>query len=182
MNPKKYKNLIQDLALIFLSILVTIILVKTGAIKDLTTSLKDFTALASLISGMFFVSVFTVAPTSVTLIELAKTSSPLLVAFFGGIGALLGDLLIFRFFRDSLSINLLDKLMGAKETWLTRLVKSKTFKLIGPLVGALIIISPFPDEIGLAMMGFCKVKTKTFIPLSFALNFIGILGIIYFLK
>lgn len=182
MNPKKYKNLTQDLALIFLSILVTIILVKTGVIKDLPDSLKDFAILASLISGMFFVSIFTVAPATVALIELAEISSPFSVALFGGIGALLGDLLIFRFFRDSLSVNLLDKLMGAEETWLTKLARLKIFKLLGPLIGALVIISPFPDEIGLAMMGFCKVKTKVFIPVSFALNFIGILGIIYFLK
>lgn len=181
MNLKKHKNTIRDLAIVFLSILLTILLVKTGAIKNLMDSLDGFAFLASFVSGIFFVSIFSVAPATVTLIELAKTSSPFLVAFFGGVGALLGDLIIFRFVRDSLSVSLVDRLMG-EDTWLTKMARYKFFRICGPFIGALIIISPFPDEIGLAMMGFCKVKTKIFIPLAFTLNFIGILGIIYFLK
>jgi len=43
------------------------------------------------------------------------------------------------------------------------------------LFGALVIASPLPDEIGLAMMGLSKVKTLLFIPISFSLNAFGIL-------
>jgi hypothetical protein len=39
----------------------------------------------------------------------------------------------------------------------------------------LIIASPFPDELGLMLMGLSKTNTKVFILLSFVLNFIGIL-------
>ncbi|MDP3800322.1 MAG: hypothetical protein Q8Q90_02755, partial [bacterium] len=44
-----------------------------------------------------------------------------------------------------------------------------------PFLGALIIASPFPDELGLVLMGLSKTNTKVFIPVSFGLNFIGIL-------
>jgi len=39
------------------------------------------------------------------------------------------------------------------------------------------VISPLPDELGLAMMGLSKMKTSLFIPISFILNSLGILAI-----
>jgi len=43
------------------------------------------------------------------------------------------------------------------------------------LVGGLIIVSPFPDEIGVSLLGFSKMRTSWFISLSFVFNFTGIL-------
>lgn len=44
-------------------------------------------------------------------------------------------------------------------------------------LGALVIASPLPDELGLMMLGFSKIKTSFFVPISFLLNFLGILVI-----
>ncbi|KKR47070.1 MAG: hypothetical protein UT80_C0011G0001, partial [Parcubacteria group bacterium GW2011_GWC1_40_13] len=60
--------------------------------------------------------------------------------------------------------------------------RPKLFKWLIPFIGALIIASPLPDEAGLAMMGLSKMKTSVFIPISFALNFLGILAIGLFAK
>ncbi|OGG78335.1 hypothetical protein A3A36_01445 [Candidatus Kaiserbacteria bacterium RIFCSPLOWO2_01_FULL_52_12b] len=60
--------------------------------------------------------------------------------------------------------------------------RPRLFKWLIPFVGALIIASPLPDEAGLAMMGLSKMKTSVFIPISFALNFLGILAIGIFAK
>lgn len=179
---KNKNNLIRDCGIIFLSIIVAVILVKTGTLKNLLAVAGDFKALASFLAGIFFVSVFTVAPASVTLVELAQSSSIVFVAFFGGLGALVGDLIIFRFLRDSFSKSLLEKIRFKEESWLKSISRIKIMRVLMPFVGALIIISPFPDEIGLMMMGLANVRTIIFIPMVFLFNFIGILFIVEIFK
>lgn len=175
MNNHKNNNLIRDLGIIFLSIIIAVVLAKTGILKSLFTSTQEWEILGSLLAGIFFVSVFTVAPAAVVLVEIAQANSVLLVAFFGGIGALIGDLLIFRFIKDNLSEDILYLMKRTKQERFIKIFHLKFFRWLVPFIGALIVASPLPDEIGLAMMGLSKMKTSFFIPVSFLLNFLGIL-------
>jgi len=93
-------NLVRDLGLIVLSILVAVILAKTGALESLITSTQEMRFMGSFIAGILFVSVFTVAPATIALGEIAQSNSVIAVALIGGLGALIGDLLIFRFVKD----------------------------------------------------------------------------------
>ena len=45
------------------------------------------------------------------------------------------------------------------------------------VIAAIIIASPLPDEIGAAIFGALKVKTKYFLVISYTLNFLGILTV-----
>ena len=98
--------------MIILSIVVAVILVKTGTLKSLLTSAQEWEILGSFLAGIFFVSVFTVAPAAVVLVQIAQANSILLVAIFGSLGALVGDLISFRFLRDSFSKSLLNYIAG----------------------------------------------------------------------
>ena len=51
------------------------------------------------------------------------------------------------------------------------------FRFMTPLLGVLIIASPLPDEIGLALLGFSRAKTFQILPIAFIMNFIGIYAI-----
>src|SRR3989304_3240061 len=104
---KHKNNLMKDIAIIALSVLIAIILVKTGILISILASSKGLELLGSFIAGIFF---------------------------------------RLRFFR-----------------WLIA------------FLGALVIASPLPDELGLMMMGFSKMRTLFFIPISFLLNSLGIL-------
>lgn len=165
----------RDLGIVVMSVIIAVILEKTGAIKGVLVGVEEYTILASFIAGIFFVSVFTVVPATVVIIEALELNPILEVAFFAALGALVGDLLIFRFLRDNFSHSLLDFIMNRKRHKFVLFFQKKIFRLLGPILGAIIIISPFPDEIGLMMMGFSGIKTKIFIPISFTFNFIGIL-------
>lgn len=167
----------RDLGIVFFSIIVAVLLAKTGALKEFLAMTAGTKYLSSFLAGIFFVSVFTVAPAAVVLVEAAQTNSILLVAFFGGLGALIGDLIIFRFVRDSLSESLADIFLHYQEHRIIKFLKSGPMRFLSPIIGALIVISPFPDEIGLALMGMTKMKTALFVPLAFTLNFLGILAI-----
>ncbi|MFA5392160.1 MAG: hypothetical protein WC306_00490 [Candidatus Paceibacterota bacterium] len=174
---KNDNNLIKDLVIIAFSIVIAILMVKTGALKDLLISTQEIKFIGSFIAGIFFVFIFSVAPATVVLAEIAQSNSIFLVAFFGGIGALAGDLIIFRFMKDRVAEDFLQFIRKTKFKKLISFFRLRFLKWLIPFIGALIIASPFPDELGLAMMGLSKMKTSLFIPLSFFLNFLGILAI-----
>src|SRR3989344_1259828 len=129
----------------------------------------------SFIAGILFVSVFTVAPATIALGEIAQSNSAITVAIIGGLGALIGDLIIFRFVRDRVSQHLFYLIKISKSERLFSIFKLRLFRWIIPFVGALIIASPLPDEIGVAMLGLSKIKNSYFILLSLLLNSAGIL-------
>ena len=168
-------HLMRDVGVVVISIAMAVILAKTGVLAELLANLQEWGWLGSLIAGMFFVSMFTAAPSGVALFEIAATHSAWEVAFFGGMGGLIGDLLIFRFVKGSLSEDVHWLFRNTKQKKFASLFLVKRFRWLMPVVGALIVASPFPDEIGLAMMGLSKMKMSVFIPISFALNFFGIL-------
>lgn len=173
-NEKKF--FLQDIAIIFLSVLVALILIKTDTIAKILTTTKELELFGSFIAGMFFTSIFTTAPAIVTLGELAQVNSIFLTALFGGLGAVIGDLIIFYFIRDRFGEHLMEL---AKHKGLVKrfkvLLKLKFFRWFTFLIGGLIIASPFPDELGIGLLGFSKMKMSYFIPLSFIFNSIGIL-------
>jgi len=178
MNRNNHRNnfLLQDIAIIVLSIFVAVILIKTEVLTKILISTQELKLLGSFIAGMFFTSVFTTAPAIATLGEIARANSVALTALFGAMGAVVGDIIIFRFVRDRLSEHLLElmKHQGVGKR-VKVLLKLKYFRWLTFLMGGLIIASPFPDELGISLLGFLKMRTWRFIPLSFAFNFIGIL-------
>jgi len=167
--------LAQDLSIIFFSVLIAIVLIKTQALSTILNGAVSLKILGSFVAGMFFTSVFTTVPAIVTLGQISSHNSLYLTALFGAIGAVVGDLIIFGFIRDRLSEHL-TVLMQHTSYWkrVKALFKLKYFRWLTFLLGGLIISSPFPDEIAISLLGFSKMKTSTFIPLSFIFNFIGI--------
>ncbi|OWK27181.1 MAG: hypothetical protein US76_00825 [Parcubacteria group bacterium GW2011_GWA2_38_13b] len=170
-------NLKRDLEIIIFSIIIAVILVQTEILKDLLISVQEWRFLGSLLAGIFFVSIFTVAPSAVILVEIMQSNPIWEVALFGGIGALIGDLLIFSFIKESLTEDIKLIINKNKYERLISIFHLKFFRWFVPFIGALVVASPLPDEIGLAMMGLSKMKTVIFIPISFILNFLGILVI-----
>lgn len=169
-------NLFRDLAIVLFSVLIAIIMSKAGIFKGLLGT-GAFGLLGSFIAGLFFTSVFTVAPSTVAFSEITHTEPLFYTVLLGGLGAMIGDLVIFRFIKDSLADDLSKLIKHSPMKRLASVFKLKFFRWFIAFLGALVIASPLPDEIGLAMMGLTKVKTAVFIPLSFALNSLGILVI-----
>ena len=61
-----------------------------------------------------------------------------------------------------------------KKRHIKKLFHSKYFNWMLPIIGAIIIASPFPDELGVSLIGLSKLSTGKFILLSYVLNSIGI--------
>jgi hypothetical protein len=176
MNKHK-NNLGKDAVIIAFSILIAVILVKTKVIISVLASSKELELLGSFIAGIFFTSIFTAAPATVVLAEIARANSVFWVALLGGLGAMVGDFIIFRFVKNRLSEDIMLLLEKSKSEKLLLIFRLRIFRWLAALVGALIVASPLPDELGLLLMGFSKMKTSFFAPISFLANSLGILVI-----
>jgi hypothetical protein len=168
-------NLFRDFGVVVLSIVVAIILVKTGALNSLLVSTEGLKLFGSFVAGVFFTSIFTTAPAMVALGEIARSNSLWGTALSGGCGAMLGDLVIFRFVKNSLATDFSFLVNHHYSRRLAVIFRMKFFRWFIAFLGALIIASPLPDELGLAMMGLTKIRVAVFLPISFALNTLGIL-------
>lgn len=187
----KHRNLI----LLFISVVVAYFILRYKPITSLIHGLSYFGYLASFVLGMLFTYALTAIPASVALYNLGESFNPFLIAFIGAFGSVISDYLIFRFVRDRLmtEIKLLRKEIDNLTHPISSLVfteelkiiiwrkisRSKTWKLLVPVIAGFIIASPLPDELGVAIFGAAKYDPKKFLLFSYCMNFIGILAISY---
>lgn len=168
-------HLLADIGIIIVSVLVAVMLARTNVLTNILTSTMELELLGTFIAGMFFTSLFTTAPAIATLGEMALVQPVLLTAFLGALGSVLGDLLIFRFVRDRVAADILELIQERGLVKRMRKVfRFKHFRWFTLFLGGLVIASPLPDELGIALLGFSKMKLKYFALLSFTFNFIGI--------
>lgn len=171
----KYKNL----TILFISILFAFFLSRYEPFHNLLLNLGTFGYIGAFIAGILFVSTFTVATGAIILLVLAEKLSPLEIGIIAGLGAVIGDFAIFRFVKDSLAQEVTSLYeQFDKEHHVRRVLHSKYFGWSIPVIGAIIIASPLPDEIGVSMMGISKMKTYQFLLISFILNATGIFLIV----
>lgn len=170
----KYKNT----ALLILSLIALFFLMDTEIAHSVIKSIGNFGYFGAFVTGIFFVSTFTVAPSSLVLFHLAEEFNPILIALYSGAGAVIGDLIIFSFLKDGVFEELRPFFRSFKGPYLDALARTPYFAWLVPVVGAIIIASPFPDEVGIALMGLSKIKTWQFVMLAFILNSTGIFLIV----
>lgn len=124
-------------------------------------------------------STFTIAPSTLILLTLAETLSPIEIGIIAGLGAVIGDVLIFHLVKDNLANEIEDIYYHIdKKGHVRGLLHTRYFSWMLPVTGALLIASPLPDELGVSMLGLSKMSTFKFVLLSFALNSVGIFLIV----
>lgn len=171
----KYKNL----TLFFASLIPAFFIGRYEPFRVLLLNLGDFGYIGAFLAGVLFVSTFTVSIGVVILFILVEDLLPLKIAIIAGLGAVVGDFIIFRFIKDNLTLEselIYDHIDGGHH--LQKILNSKYFSWTLPVIGAIIIASPFPDEMGVSLMGISKMKTYKFLILSFFLNSAGIFLIV----
>jgi hypothetical protein len=167
--------MIVDAGIVVASVLVALAIVESGIIIKMIALAQGFQIMGSFISGLFFTSAFTTAPAIVALGEIARVSPIVAVAFFGALGAVVGDLIIFTFIRGRVATHVTNLIRMKKSGLKTTLSHHAAFyKWFTFFVGGVILASPLPDELGIGLMGFTNVSMRIFVPVSFAFNFAGI--------
>jgi hypothetical protein len=164
-----------NLALLIVASIVAAFMLTFPQFSLMIGFLGEFGYLGAFLAGFLYAYSLTVPISVATLFLIAKHLNPTIIAVLGGIGAMTGDYLIFRFVRD--------RIIPETELLLKRFnvdissIAAKYPKLvsrIAPLIAGIIIASPLPDEVGIALLGSVKYEVKKFLILTFSLNSAGI--------
>jgi hypothetical protein len=170
----KYKNT----ALLIISLILFFFFAEHPLIKNTIAFIGNFGYLGAFFVGIMFVSIFTVAPAGVMLFYMADTLNPLGVALAAGAGGVVGDYLILKYLKDKVFYELKPVFMNHGGKPLRKLFKTPYFAWSVPIVGAIIIMSPFPDEVGLGLLGISKMKQWQLLGMLFLLDVAGIFLIV----
>lgn len=170
-----YKNTV----ILILSLILFLVFADSPIIKDTIDKIGDLGYGGAFIAGFFFVSIFTVAPAAVVIYDLATKLNPYEVAILAGAGGVVGDYLILRFLKNKVFKELTPLLKEAKGIRkISHLFRTPYFSWLIPIIGAALIASPMPDEVGVGMLGLSKIKNWQFLLITFILNAVGIFIIV----
>ncbi len=168
----KYKNIFILVCSIFLAVVL-------AQFNSFFNFLGKTGYLGALAGGLLFVSIFTAFPAGVLLVSVADNFPAIVVAFVAAFGAVVGDLIILKFVRNNVLENIRPVYEQLGGNYLTKIFHTKYFRWTLPVLGAFIIFLPFPDELGISLLGISKIKYNKFVFISFVLNFLGILIMLY---
>lgn len=171
------KHLLDDFIFVAVMVMLAVGLAEAGAVAYVIGAFSGAEVIAVFLAGLFFTSAFTTPISIVFLGNLAQSVPLPTLAVVGAVGAMLGDFVIFKFVRDRLQEDVRYVMSRGDHTRIRKVFHTKLVRQLVPFLGALVIASPLPDEIGIAMMGLSKMRTRLFLPISFIFNAIGILAI-----
>lgn len=135
-----------------------------GSVASINTTIYTFVA------GAMYSFSFTAGFAVLLFSNLAIPKESLFMfSLIAASGGLLADMLIFRFIKDVL----FNELGERTKKILAKATRKKMTKVLLSVVGAIIIASPFPDEIGLACMGLSKISFWKLVGLTFCLDALG---------
>lgn len=171
MKHWKYKNL----TFLLFSLVLAFFVLRNETLHSFLLHLGNLGYVGAFLAGILFVSTFTVATGAIILLVLSETLSPIEIGLVAGLGAVVGDFAIFRFVKDDLAreISLIYNQIDGNHHF-KKVLHTKYFSWTLPVIGAIIIASPLPDEAGVSLMGISKMKAYQFLLLSFVLNATGI--------
>lgn len=172
-------DLVKDVIFILIGAAIALILSRIGALDAIIAALGH-PAVASFVAGVFFTSAFTIAPSAVALSRIIASAPIHTVALWGALGALCGDLILFFFIKDRFAEDLRRSLRPSLAKHIFSSFHLGFMKWLSPILGALIIASPLPDELGLTLMGLSRVRLIVLVPISLAMNAFGIYALVWF--
>ena len=166
-------HLLKDTLIFLICVIITLSLVKSGMLDSFLANAHSWGLVGAFMAGIFFTSVFTLTASTILFVELLKANPLPEIAIVGALGAVVGDLVLFLFVKNRVSEDVDEMIMkaGMRPHYL---IKAEFLRWLNPILGAVIIASPFPDELGLALLGFSKTRTKALICISFVMNMVGI--------
>lgn len=171
------------LTAVLLSIILAYIMFKNQQFHSMVHSLHELNYLGVFIAGILGAFSFT-APLAVAFFLLAGSEVNILTAtIIGATGALIADMLIFEFVKFSLLHEIHSLAARQPVFWILSQFKRIPYALrkqISIIVACIVIASPFPDEIGIALLAvFTRIHEKAFALVTFILDATGLFVILY---
>lgn len=163
----KYKNL----TILVSAFLLSVILGSVGPFKNLV---NDSGLVAAFIAGIIFISTFTAPISAVTLLVLAEKIPLAELWFVAALGATLSDFFFFNLAKDGIASEIEPIYENLAGNHFHKVLRTRHFRWLFPVIGAAIILSPLPKTAGLHLLGIPKLNRTQFIVLSALMNIVGI--------
>jgi membrane protein YqaA with SNARE-associated domain len=155
------------------ALVLFVLLIDSALLVSVIRVVDEFGYVSGLLAGALSVSFFTAAPALVLTVELAQHLNPFLLAFLVAIGSVAGDWLIIKFFEERIFTELAPVIKKLKLRRIKQALSRPYGKWVLVVIGAAVVSSPLPDEVGLALMGVGHHKRYIVLTICFVLNFIG---------
>ncbi len=167
----------KNLLILILSMVVAFVLSRQDFFRDGLLSLEMFGYLGAFIGGILFTSSFTVFFSLAILTTLSQELSLIPMVLIAGLGALVGDHIFLRFFKNEIIKDLEPIYEQFGGTHLHKILHTKYFSWTLPVIGAAMIASPLPNEIGISLLSLGHLPPLNFLLISYGFNTLGILFI-----
>jgi uncharacterized membrane protein YdjX (TVP38/TMEM64 family) len=162
--------------LIVIIVLLTTESYLTGSLQKFLENLGSYGYLGGFMSGFLFTYGVTTPFSIAAFFILAKDLNIWILTLLGTLGGLIGEYFIYSFAKKEAGKSL--RLYRNKKIKMPQ-IKSKLLRKLSPLIVAIIIATPIPDELAAFFCGIEKYKLRDFLILTFISKFIGILFIVY---
>lgn len=176
LKKRWYRYHYKNITYFCISIAISLFLLTNPSFKYILLHIGKAGYIGAFFAGMLFASTFTITIGGVILLFLAETLLPYEIGLLAGLGSVFADSIIFNLIRSK---SLVDEIKYFFQYFggnnIKHLIHSKYFSWTLPVIGAILIASPLPDELGVGLMGISKLKTYQFLILSFVLNTTGII-------
>jgi len=177
--PKIHLHLkYPKLLLLLLMILLSYFIFKNPLVANEISKLQSLSYLGIFIAGLFFTFGFS-APFAIGFLIVSNSQNIFLAAVLGGVGALVSDMLIFKFIKFSF----MDEFEKLEKTKIVRegvfVVKNHFKKRVVHYIlyafAGIFIVTPLPDELAIIMLaGLTSIKPKILAVISFVLHTLAI--------
>ena len=165
-----------------LGVLLAFLLTRSSLATEVLTHLGELKYAGAFLDGLLFVSTFTLPLGVMVLLTLTHTLPLIAVVFVAGLGAVTGDIVAFKFIKTKMKNDVeplyreIETLVGKNHV--KKIVHTKYFAWTLPVIGAFIMASPLPDELGVSLMGLSDMSPTKFAIISWLSHTIGIAVII----
>lgn len=166
------------LTIYVIAIIIAYFIFQMPAVSEAISSFDTLVYISLFLGGLLYSAGFT-APIATGFFLAISPENALGSALIAGIGALIADLGIFSFIR----LSFMDEFKLLKHTFFIRhiafgvnvIVPKKLRSFLVYVLVMIIIASPLPDELGVALLaGFTKVHPYAFMAMSYTGNTLGI--------
>lgn len=175
----KQKIVYPKLFLLCVSIALAYVFFQTHLFEVISYKLNHHGYVSIFLAGCLFSYGFTTAFAIGMFLAVGDQVDILYAAPLAALGALLSDLLIFRFirseFQDEFDRLKMTRPVLALQIFLKEHLRPKAQVYLSWVVGGIIIGSPLPDELGVSLLsGFSQMNQKVFVAIDYFCNLSGI--------
>ncbi|MBI2465426.1 hypothetical protein HYV64_04765 [Candidatus Shapirobacteria bacterium] len=164
----------HNVFLLVSGVFFAIVLAYSPLLNTLLEYFSPHPLITAFIAGVLFASTFTVATGGILLIKLSEHYSPLLLILSAGMGAAFCDYLIFSLVKDKAPTHVAPVYKNMfNHSHLHKILHTHYFAWTLPVIGAIVMASPLPDEIAVSLLGISKLTDTKFILIALTSHLIG---------